>query len=285
MKKEWGKDLVYDLASAVLQAIGMHCFVEPCQIAPGGVSGVALLINYVSQAPIGLMTFLLNVPLLMLSYRYLGRMLTLKTLKTVAIMSIVLDVVIAPYVPAYVGDRLISCGFGGIFLGVGLALVFMRGSTTGGGDILAKLLQKRYPYMQTGHALLIIDFAVIAASVVVYRNLESALYGLISLVLTTYSIDFILYGMSRGTMIMVISKDNEKIAEAILNQLERGATFFKSQGAYTRQEGNVLVCVVERKQFYLVKAIIDEIDREAFVIVSETKEVYGEGFLNGRSRS
>ncbi len=282
MKNEWGKDLAYDFASAGLQAIGMHCFVEPCKIAPGGVSGVALLINYISQAPIGLMTFLLNVPLLILSYLHLGKALTLKTLKTVAIMSLVLDVMVAPYVPVYQGDRLISSGFGGIFLGVGLALVFMRGSTTGGGDILAKLLQKRFPYMQTGHALLIIDFAVIAASVVVFGNLESALYGLISLVCTTYSIDFILYGMSRGTMIMVISERNEEIAETILKQLERGATYFKSQGAYTRNEGNVLVCVVERKQFYLVKEIIDQIDREAFLIVSETKEVYGEGFLNGK---
>lgn len=281
MKKEWGKDLLYDFASAVLQAIGMHCFVEPCKIAPGGVSGVALLINYVSGAPIGLMTFLLNVPLLILSYLHLGKALTIKTLKTIAIMSVVLDLMIAPYVPAYQGDRLISSGFGGIFLGVGLALAFMRGSTTGGGDILAKLLQQRFPYIQMGHALLIIDFIVIAASVVVFHNLESALFGLISLVCTTYSIDFILYGMSRGTMIMVISEKNEQIASMILEQVERGATYFKSQGAYTRREGNVLVCVVERKQFYRVKEIIDQVDRDAFLIVSETKEVYGEGFLRG----
>lgn len=282
-RKEIGKDLLYDGASAVLQAIGVHCFIEPCRIAPGGASGLALLINHVTiWPPVGTLTFLINVPLLILSYMFLGKRTTIKTLKTVIIMSLVLDFIIAPLFPRYLGDRLISSAFGGIFVGVGLALVFMRDSTTGGGDIVAKLLQRKYPYMQTGYALLVTDMVIIGVSVLVFRGIESALYGLISLVCTTQTVDAILYGMNRGTMITVVSSKNKEIAAAILEQMNRGATFLKSRGAYSHMEGETLLCVVDRKQFYMVKRIIDACDPTAFVIVSETKEVYGEGFLEER---
>lgn len=280
MKKELGKDILYDFASAFLQAVGVHCFIEPCMIAPGGASGIALLVNYLSGLPVGALTFAINIPLLILSYLFLGRGMTIKTLKTVVIMSAVLDLMVSPVFPQYAGDRLISSAFGGIFVGVGLALVFMRGSTTGGGDIAAKLLQRKFPYLQTGHALMVIDMMIITASVVVFKDIESALYGIISLVCTTQTIDAILYGMNKGTMVTVISPENERIAGEIMAQLDRGATFLKSQGAYSRIEGNTLMCVVDRKQFYIVKRIIDHFDPRAFVIVSETKEVYGEGFLN-----
>ena len=286
MKKEFGKDILYDTASAFVQAVGVHCFIEPCMIAPGGASGIALLINYLSGLPIGALTFAINIPLLILSYIFLGKSMTLKTLKTVVIMSVVLDAFVSPLFPQYMGDRLISSAFGGIFVGVGLALVFMRGSTTGGGDILAKLLQKKFPYMQTGYSLMIIDIMIITASVIVFWDIESALYGIISLVCTTQTIDAILYGMNKGTMVTVISSQNERIAGEIMKQLDRGATFLKSQGAYSKIEGNALMCVGDRKQFYIVKRIIDHYDPRAFVIVSETKEVYGEGFLNDpRERS
>ncbi|MBT9775535.1 DUF2179 domain-containing protein [Clostridium sp. MCC353] len=279
-KKEVGKDILYDAASAFVQAIGVHCFIEPCMIAPGGASGIALLVNYLSGLPVGALTFAINIPLLILSYIFLGKSMTVKTLKTVVIMSAVLDLFVSPVFPQYLGDRLISSAFGGIFVGVGLALVFMRGSTTGGGDILAKLLQKKFPYMQTGYSLMVIDIMIITASVIVFWDIESALYGIISLVCTTQTIDAILYGMNKGTMVTVISSENERIAEEIMNQLDRGATFLKSRGAYSKAEGNTLMCVVDRKQFYIVKGIIDYYDPRAFVIVSETKEVYGEGFLD-----
>lgn len=280
VKKELGKDLLYDLASAFLQAVGVHCFIEPCMIAPGGASGIALLINYLTQLPVGALTFAINIPLLILSFFFLGKGMTIKTMKTVVIMSVVLDLFVSPLFPQYVGDRLISSAFGGIFVGVGLALVFMRGSTTGGGDIAAKLLQKKFPYMQTGYSLMIIDMVIIGASIAVFKDIESALYGIISLVCTTQTIDAILYGMNKGTMVTVISRKNEQIAGEIMHQLDRGATFLKSRGAYSKTEGNALMCVVDRKQFYIVKRIIDYYDPKAFVIVSETKEVYGEGFLD-----
>lgn len=187
---------------------------------------------------------------------------------------------IAPILPQYIGDRLISSAVGGILVGAGLALIFTRGSTTGGGDILAKLLQKAFPWMQTGYAIMMVDLVIIGLSIPVFGGLEDALYGIISMVCTTQTIDAILYGMNRGTMVMVASKHNQQIADDIMSQLGRGTTFFKSVGGYSRKDTEMLMCVVDRKQFYSVKSIIDKWDRGAFVIASETKEVYGEGFLD-----
>ena len=277
--KEWMKDVWYDFAGAFLQALGVRCFIEPCQIAPGGVSGLALLANYLTRMPIGAMTLVLNIPLLISSYFMLDRKMTFKTIQTVLIMTFVLDAIVTPLVPQYQGDRLISSVFGGILVGVGMALVFMRDSTTGGGDIMAKLLQKRFPYMHTGYALMIIDMVVIGASVLVFKGLESALYGLISMVATTQTIDAILYGMNKGAMVMVHSSKNREIADDIMSQLNRGTPFFKSMGGFSRQDSETLVCIIDRKQFYLVKAIVNAHDPQAFVVVAETKETYGEGFM------
>ncbi len=283
MKMNWretGKDLIYDFFGAFLQALGTWCFIEPCRIAPGGVSGIALLINFITGFPVGTLTFILNIPLLISAWILLDRKMVMKTIQTVAVMTVVLDLVVTPLFPQYIGDRLISSAFGGILVGVGMALIFMRNSTTGGGDIIAKLLQRKFPYMHTGYALMLIDMVVIGLSILVFRGLEAALYGLISMVCTTQTIDVLLYGMNKGTMVMIHSPKNREIADEIMARMDRGTTFFKSMGGFSRQEGETLMCVVDRKQFYLVKAIIDAYDEHAFVVVMETKEAYGEGFLN-----
>ena len=279
-KKKWkelGLDALFDFAGAFLQAIGIWCFIEPSHVAPGGVSGIALMLNHLFSLPIGTM----SLPLLLASWFLLDREMTLKTIRTVIWMSVVQDFVSASGIWQYEGDRLIACAFGGIFAGVGMALIFMRNSTTGGGDILAKLLQKLRPYMQTGYAIMLVDFVVVGASILVFGEIEAAMYGIISIVCTTQAMDTILYGMNRGSMITVHSEKNEEIAQEIMQTLDRGTTFYKSIGGYSGKEGLTLTCAVDRKQFHLVKEIIDRHDPKAFIIVSPTKETYGEGFLGG----
>ena len=265
-----------------MQAVGMWCFIDTCQIAPGGVSGIALMINYVSGLPIGALSLLINLPLFAASWLFLERRMTWKTIGTVVWMSVILDGFGWLGIPQYTGDRLIGAAFGGIFTGAGMAVVFMRNSTTGGGDILAKLLQKFRPYMQTGYAIMVIDFFVVGGSVLVFREIEAAMYGLISIVCTTQTIDMLLYGMNRGSMITIHSDKNREIAEEIMHTMNRGTTFYKSIGGYSGKECETLTCAVDRKQFYQVKEIIDRHDPRAFVIVSPTKEVFGEGFQEGR---
>ena len=283
-KKKWkelGLDALFDFAGAFLQAIGIWCFIEPSHVAPGGVSGIALMLNHLFSLPIGTMSLVFNIPLLLASWFLLDREMTLKTIRTVIWMSVVQDFVSASGIWQYEGDRLIACAFGGIFAGVGMALIFMRNSTTGGGDMLAKLLQKLRPYMQTGYAIMLVDFVVVGASILVFGEIEAAMYGIISIVCTTQAMDTILYGMNRGSMITVHSEKNEEIAQEIMQTLDRGTTFYKSIGGYSGKEGLTLTCAVDRKQFHLVKEIIDRHDPKAFIIVSPTKETYGEGFLGG----
>lgn len=273
-------DFLYDIASGFLQAIGLHCFIDSIDIAPGGATGLAILANRLTQLPIGTLTFLINIPLLAASWIYLGKTKTIKTLKTVAILTVILDLIVTPYVPVYAGDKMVSCIFGGVLVGASLALVFMRGSTTGGGDIAAKLLQKFRPHMQTGTAVMLTDMFIIVASMIVFKNIESGLYGLINMVVATQVIDMILYGMNKSTMVTVMTGQAQEIADGLMEELERGCTLLKSRGAYAKTDGETVICVVDRKQFYKAKKIIYGIDKNAFVIVSEAKEVYGEGFLD-----
>ena len=278
--KEFSLDLLSDVTGGFLQAIGLHCFIDSIDIAPGGATGMAILINRLIGLPIGILTFLIKIPLLAASWIWLGKSRTLKTLKTVFILTVILDFVITPYVPIYTGDKMVSCIFGGVLVGASLAVVFMRGSTTGGGDIAAKLLQKFRPHMQTGTAVMLTDLVIIGASMIVFGNIESGLYGLINMVVSTYVIDVILYGLNKSTMITVMSPKVEEIAEELMEHLGRGCTFFKSRGAYAKVDGETLICVIDRKQFYKAKKIVYQNDESAFVIVSEAKEVYGEGFLD-----
>lgn len=273
-------DFIYDIASGFLQAIGLHCFIDSIDIAPGGATGMAILLNRLCDLPIGTLTFLINIPLLIASWIYLGKSKTIKTMKTVVILTLILDFIVTPYVPVYAGDKMVSCIFGGVLVGASLALVFMRGSTTGGGDIAAKLLQKFRPHMQTGSAVMATDMVIIVGSMAVFQNIESGLYGLINMVVATYVIDVILYGMNKSTMVTVMSAHSQAIADELMKHLGRGCTLLKSKGAYSQKEGETLICVVDKKQFYKAKKIIYGMDKSAFVIVSEAMEVYGEGFLD-----
>ena len=271
-------DLAYDLVGSVLYAAGIVCFVNPANMAPGGMSGVAILLNYLWGLPIGTMTIVLNIPLLILSYIFLGKSLTWKTVKSLVISSLMVDLVMARYAPVYAGDRMIGGVFGGVLMGAGLAIIFLRGSTTGGTDIISFLVKKWYPHVPIGRMIMVVDCIIIGVSVLVFGNLESALYGLISLYCCSMVIDRIIYGLDKGSMVMVVSEKNDEIAAQIMDELERGGTLLKGQGAYTGTDRDVLMCAVRKQQFARVRAIIYEKDPNAFVIVSETSEVLGEGF-------
>ena len=178
-------DILGDVVGSFFLAVGIHCFSEPAQIAPGGVSGLAILINYLSELPIGLLTFLINIPLVLLSFRFLGKGFTLKTLKTIVISTVMLDFIIAPLIPVYMGDRLLSSIFGGVLMGLGLGLVFLRGSTTGGTDILSFLIQRKFPHIPIGQALMVIDVAILLLSILIFGNFEAGMFGVVALFVQT----------------------------------------------------------------------------------------------------
>ena len=246
-------------------------------MAPGGVSGIATLVNYVTDLPIGLVNFCINVPLVIIGFIDLGKAFTAKTFKSVIIMSFVLDYVVIHF-PLYTGDVLMASQFGGVAMGAGLALVFMRGSTTGGTDILAKLIQLKAPHVPIGRMLLILDCFVLLAAAVVYGNIDASLFGLIAMFASAQVMDNILYGLENGKMVHIVSVKNDEIAKDIIAHLNRSATILKSRGAYSGAESDTIMVVVRKTEYFKLKTLVHSHDPNAFMIVTEAGEIIGEGW-------
>lgn len=282
--KEFVLDFLFMLAGAVIYAIGINGFTAPNNIAPGGVTGVATMLNYLFDTPIGTVVFVINIPIIIWAIVEIGYKLVAKTMMAIVLNSIAIDVV-ALFMPEYHGDALIITLIGGVCEGVGLSLVFMRGATTGGTDMIARLLQHRLRHLSMGKLMLAVDGCIIIVSAFVYKSIESAVYACVVVFVSTQIIDTILYGtdVGNGKMFFVISKKNEQIAARILTELDRGVTFIKSRGAYLRQEGEMLFCAVRRYEVFKISEIIRETDPEAFVIVGDAGEISGEGFKPVRS--
>ncbi len=270
-------DVFYDIVGSALYSAGVHVFTASNNIAPGGVTGVATIINHFSGFPIGTLSLIINIPLLILAFSLWGKRLTLKTIKSVVILSAVMDL-IELFVPTYDGNPLLAALFGGVCMGAGLALVFIRGSTTGGTDIVGRLLQKFFPAIQTGRAILVIDFMVLLASAVAYKNIETFMYGMVAMFTSSKVLDTILYGVDNGKVAMIVSDKKEEIGRAIIDEMERGCTFLKATGAYTSEEHSVIMCAVRRQQFLHLKKIVFKVDPSAFFIALGADEILGYGF-------
>lgn len=269
-------DLLFDLLGTSVYSVAVQCFSAPNNIAPGGVSGISVLINYLTGLPISILSFCLNVPLLLMAWYFLGHRFTLRTLKTVVVMTVMLE--LAEFLPVYQGNPILAALFGGVLEGFGLAVVFMRGSTSGGSDIASRLLQLKFPYMPVGRLLLVVDGLVLVAAAVVYRSIENALFGLIVIYTSTHVIDGVLYGLDVGKVMLIISKSHGKIADGVNRELGRGCTILSATGSYTGEDRPVLLCAVRRQEYVTLKRLVRSVDPEAFLLVMEANEVIGEGF-------
>lgn len=271
-------DLGADVLGSVLMGIGIYSFAEQADIAPGGLSGIAILFKYLWDLPVGVMILIMNIPLLLIAWKYLGKRFAIRTLRTVVLSSVILDVVVTPLAFVYAGDRLLSAIASGVCLGAGLGVIFARGSTTGGTDIISCLVERKNPHLQVGGILTAVDILIIALSIAVFGNLESGLYGIVALYAQGRVMDAILYGRKRGRSVMIFSEKREEIARRIMREMDRGATFLQSRGAYSGAHSEVLLCAVGQREYAKLRRIVRECDPEAFFVVLETKNVYGEGF-------
>lgn len=266
------------IIGAFIYSAGTQSFIVPANIAPGGAVGIALMINYITGLPVGRMTLMVNLPLLVLAWFYLSRRFAIRTAVACGICSFILDYVVAPICPLYMGDRMMSSLYGGILVGIGMAFIFMAGSTTGGSDVAGYLMQKKYPHVQIGRALLIIDGVILSLSTFVFHNIDAALFGMLSLYAQTKVIDTIIYGGDAGSNASIITTHADEIAKRIIQELDRSATILPGKGAYSGQETTVVLCTVRKSEFSRLKRIIQETDENAFVMVTETTEVFGLGF-------
>ncbi len=259
----------------VVGAAAYPMFLTPNKIAPGGLTGIATILNYLFSAPIGLTSLLLNLPLFIVGYRTMGRVFVFRSLIATVIFSVLIDLLPCT---AVTDDILLGSVYGGILLGVGLGLILRGGATTGGSDMIARMVHRKFPYITVGVFLFAVDCAVIMAAWFTMSALY-ALYALICIFVSARVVDLVLDGgMGSDKACFVVSANAEQIAARILTDLERGATLLNGKGAYSGKALSVILCVVGRAELPKIKALIHEEDKSAFLFVTNAHETLGEGF-------
>ncbi len=271
------------ILGSFIMAISINMFLLPNKIAPGGVAGIATVIFYLYRFPVGISMLLLNIPLFILGIAYLGGIFGIRTFFATIMLSVAVD--ITAFVPVITREPLLASIFGGVLMGVGLGLIFRVEGTTGGSDLAAKIAHRFIPAFSIGQILLAIDFAVIVFVAAVFRNYELALYAAITLFVSSQIIDGILEGVDFAKAVFIISNNSEKIAQGIMSSLDRGVTGLNGTGMYTNQDRQILMCVLRRREIPALKSLVREIDEDAFVILTDVREVLGEGFKRTYSTS
>ena len=265
------------LASAVY-ALGFDWCYVPNQIGFGGITGVGQIVNhFLPIAPIGGVVIVLNVPLFLLGWRLLGGHLLFSSLYAMFISSVFVDL-FAALIPFQSMDPMLATIFGGLLIGLSLGVVLLQGATTGGTDLLARLLKLKISWLPMGKLLMAVDLVVIAAVAPPFQNFSSALYGVVSLYIASVSMDMVLYGMDQAKVAYIISSHPKEVSQAILGELDRGVTVLHGMGAWSGEEKKVLLCAFKQRQIVPLKRIIRSIDPEAFLIVCNAHEVLGDGF-------
>lgn len=265
---------------ALLTALALDWFLVPGKIAAGGVSGLATVIYHLTGISVGLTMLVINIPLLIASWRMIGRTFVVRTLYGAIILSVFTDAL--AFLPALTKDPLLASFYGGVLSGVGIGMTLKWGGSTGGTDLAALLLQKFFR-TSVGQSLLIIDFAIITFAGVVF-GAELALYALITLFITSKAIDLVQEGMVYAKAAYVISQKSEEIARAVLDKMGRGVTALNGKGMWTRTDRDVLFIIVARSEIATLKRIVSQIDSDAFMVIHDAHEVLGEGF-KGLSQS
>ena len=272
-----GIDLAAILFGTALVALGLVLFTIPNAIAPGGVSGLATALAHISPLSVGVWTLLLNGPVVAVAWRKLGLRPILKTLLATLLLSLLIDGFTA-LLPPYTNNVLLSAVLGGVLCGAGMGLIFLRGASTGGTDLISLLLNRAFPNISLGLLLLLVDTLVVLFAVLVFRDIEVALYSIVTIYVTTKTVDAILQGVDHAKVLYVVTERGDAINRRLTGELERGVTMLDAQGGYTRRNKQVLMVVVRRNLFSQALGLIKETDPDAFLFVTSASEVHGEGF-------
>ena len=264
------------LGSAIF-SLGFDLFMQPHQINIGGVSGVAMLLTtLVGRGSVGLFSLMINIPLFLLGGHHLGKKFFFGSLVGALACSVFLDLFALPPVPQT--GVVLAALYGGILSGVGIGLVFLGGASTGGTDIVAKLLRRRFRTLPLGRLMLAVDLVVITLTGVVYHDISKALYSAVPLYVSSVVMDGLIYGLDYSTVALIISDEFSAMTAAIEEKLDRGVTILDGQGGYSGVRKQVLLCAIRRRQVPQLKDLVREIDPAAFVILQEAHQVLGEGF-------
>ena len=277
MKKKL-KSYAITTLGALIFALAFDWFFVPNQVAMGGVTGLAQVINaLVPQASVGVLTIILNVPLFLAGWKFIGWHLLASSLYAMAVSSLAIDGIAAVHSFAPV-DPLLACLCGGVLMGFGFGLVFSQGATTGGTDIVARLMKLRLPWLPMGKLVLVPDGMVLTLAALVFGRVETALYGAVALFVMSKAMDTVLYGMDTSKVAYIISDCWRQLADRLMEEQNRGVTILRGQGAYTGQDKQVLMIAFKQKEITEIKRMVHDTDPNAFFIVCDAHEVLGEGF-------
>lgn len=268
-------------AGALVYAVGVSMFLDPHDLAPGGVTGIAVIINHFTGWYTGLMVLVMNIPLMIAGLMRFGREFLVSTVWA-TVMSSVFMAAITKLINVYsyrpMDDFLLCAITGGALMGIGLGIVFRQGGTTGGSDIIVKFLRQKYRHIKSGVLFILLDSVVVTVSAVVYKSLELGLYAGIAVFVCSVAFNSTLYGTDTARLVYIMSEKPEKITKRLLSDLDIGVTYVQGEGGYTNKEKRVILCASKKRVFPLVKQIVREEDPAAFMIVTSANEIYGEGF-------
>lgn len=275
--KEYAVDFLVCLTACIIYSIGVNVFVIPNDLVQGGIMGIAIVANRLFPVlSAGTITLILNVPIFILAFKKIGGVFIIKSFLTTIAVSLMID--IFGFLPSYKGDSIIIALFGGLLSGIGLALVFIRGATTGGTDILAKLIRIKYPNITMGRIIMFFDFFVIFLCALTTGNIENALYSAVLIFVSAYFVDYLIYGASHSKLLMIITSKQEKISREITDNMHRGHTVVPIEGGYTKENKKMIICAVRSNEAVKLNRIVYQTDPNAFTIISDAGEIVGLGF-------
>ena len=262
--------------SCFVYAVAISLFLDPNNLAPGGITGIAIILNRVIAINTGLLIFIINIPILLLGMWRFGFRFIISTVYCTLLISFFTGTL--SNVGAVTEDPLLASLAGAVLMAVGLGGIFKAGTTSGGTDIIIKILRQRFPHLKTGFLFLLTDVMIVTASAFVFRNIDRALYAGITVFITSYVLDLVLYGRDEAKLIFIISDESEKITQRLLEDLDIGVTFIEGQGAYSRKDKRVIMCVMRKQIAPLAEEIVKNEDSRAFMIVASATEIFGEGY-------
>lgn len=275
------KKLILDslsiLVGSALTAIGLAVFTIPNQIAPGGISGVATALGHITALPVGTLSLLFNIPLMVVAWRRLGIKPLVKTIVATILLSVGIDMFVL-LIPGYTNNILLAALMGGVAIGIGMGILLIRGISTGGTDLIGLMLAKRLSGLSMGQLLMLIDTAVVLFAVAVFRNIEVALYSVVTLFVASKTIDAIQQGVDHAKVIYVITDQSDALLQRLAHEMGRGVTVLPARGGFTGKDQAVLMTIARRSEVAATLQVIRALDSRAFTILSDATEVHGEGF-------
>ena len=260
-----------------LNALGWTAFLIPAQITGGGITGVSTLIFYATKFPLGISYLIINAVLIVFAIKILGKSFVVKTIFSVVVLSILFSLLQQFITKPIINDAFLSTVLGGILGGAGVGIVFTQGGSTGGTDIIAMIINK-YRNISPGRIILYLDVFIIASSYFIFGSIEKIVYGYVAMGITSYTIDLLFTGSKQSVQIFIFSKGYDEIANRIGKEVQRGVTIIDGKGWYSGEETKVLLVMVKKPEASQIFRIIKEVDRDAFMSVTNVMGVYGKGF-------